>query len=42
MTISTQQRPLPAGVVGADIAKSIHEFGDGFGEALGLVERSTE
>ncbi len=26
----------------ADIAKSIHEFGDGFGEALGLVERSTE
>ena len=24
----------------ADIANSIHEFGDGFGEALGLVSRS--
>ncbi|MCK5885843.1 MAG: hypothetical protein KAG70_05025 [Alcanivorax sp.] len=25
-----------------DMANSIHEFGDGFGEALGLVSRSAE
>ena len=25
----------------ADMANSIHEFGDGFGETLGLVSRST-
>ncbi len=26
----------------ADLAKSIHEFGEGFGETLGLIGRSAE
>ena len=26
----------------ADLAKSIHEFGEGFGETLGLMSRSAE
>jgi gliding motility-associated protein GldC len=26
----------------ADMAKSIHEFGDGFGESLGLISRGAE
>ena len=26
----------------ADVANSIHEFGDGFGESLGVMERSPE